>query len=1147
MYIYSPQNANPEDLDRTLTCDRRELAERMISRLLEAFKIGGAHHQLVIAPRGAGKTHLLTYIRNELETKQKALAVIPMSEEERGITSLLDILLAVLSALETSPPDYREQIREAGPESAIKRAEEIVDAAIREQPTLLIVENLGDLFNGMEQQVLLAFRAFLERHPQLSIMASSVTLFERSKVADHPFHGFFTIHPLVSLDLEGAIAYLCQLAELKDDYELVKALKRPEGRERVEAIHALTGGNHRFLAQFAEFLSTKGLDELVDPFIRLVDRELTPYFQQRLDRLSPQQNKILNAIADHHGTAITVKEIADYTFTTSQTVSSQLRDLLRDSYVQRNPVGREACYELREPLLRLVLDIKEGRDGPLPLIVSFLRHWYRSYELLTLMQQCNKISRSYYEAALKEGDIEKRFGMVQGTTKDYVKTSVDKLCERRKGAADQAECILLDDLLAGLALEDKSRYEEALILYRNLEDTVTNDVSQPYPDDLIATLFFRQGFVLGELDRKKEALRAYEKVIDRYSDSEQPELQELLAKSFFNRGVALSQLDKSTDALAAYQELVNRWSTSGELPIQKLVASTINNQAGVLSQSGRAEEALVAIDNLLDRYGDSSEPELQEPIAVNMFNRGVILGDMSRIKESLVAYTVFIDRWEGSEDPKLKFHVAQAFFNQAMMLTRTDRREEALVNFDTILNRYGDSENADYQEVVAKATLYRGVVLAELGRSEESIAALETLIGRFGDFEDMKFRIPVAKALFSKSVALSDLGRTEDELEVYDALVNRYGNCKESELRVLVVQSFLNRGVALVDLGRKKEGLAALEDLLDRYGNSEEPEFQDAIVSAWSFKAKTLRAEGQPKEARVEIDKWLSRNDYFEQPELQIWLIKALIERAAASVELGEFNEALSDLNSLLRRYGNSNQPEDQALLANALFLQGLVLGQAVGKEEMLTAFDTLYGRFADSEQPDVQIWVAKALMNWSGTMSALGKHQEALLKCDALLNRYGDSRQEEVRRAVAGGLFNKIIILNQLGRLDEMLAVVDIILSRYGHLEEPWVQELVGRILDRFILTPDIFSKVAKKLSLNTGLLLAGLIYWTRRQLPLQPNKVAKFAEQGLILLEAFGDIEEVKMALDVIVAVRHDAEGDPKGLLALPKEIRQLVQSEQ
>lgn len=80
--------------------------------------------------------------------------------------------------------------------------------------------------------------------------------------------------------------------------------------------------------------------------------ELTPYYQARLDWLSSQQREIVEFLA-RAKYAVPVKEIAAQLFLPHQTVTAQLRELKQKGYVLSNQVGREARYELTEPLMRL--------------------------------------------------------------------------------------------------------------------------------------------------------------------------------------------------------------------------------------------------------------------------------------------------------------------------------------------------------------------------------------------------------------------------------------------------------------------------------------------------------------------------------------------------------------------------------------------------------------------------------------------------------------------------------------------------------------------------------------------------------------------------------------------------------------------------
>jgi DNA-binding MarR family transcriptional regulator len=403
LMIFSPQNCTLEVLDQILTPKRRKVAEQIIKAIEESIQTKTSHHHLVVGPRGAGKTHLLAYIRKQINNDK--LKIISFSEEERGVSSFFDFLIVALRLTGVSNSEIQRHFQGCLPDERENSAIEMLETQIQGHHLLIVCENLSDLFGHKGfQKDLLSLRKFLQNHPEISLLASTVEMFSKSQKADHPFYGFFHMYSLQALEEKEVGPYLKHLATLKGDHELANELDKDILQPRIKAIFHLTGGNHRLLAMLSLFLTLQGMNELVQPFVQMVDRELTPYYQQKLDRLSDQQNKVLHTLAEHQGAAMNVQEIADYIFSTSQTVSKVLHDLLALNYVLRHPVGRESYYELREPLLRLVLDIKQGREKPLQLIVEFLKNWYAIKELASLSEKTPKelLSHSYLPQNLKE-------------------------------------------------------------------------------------------------------------------------------------------------------------------------------------------------------------------------------------------------------------------------------------------------------------------------------------------------------------------------------------------------------------------------------------------------------------------------------------------------------------------------------------------------------------------------------------------------------------------------------------------------------------------------------------------------------------------------------------------------------------------------
>ena len=99
--IFSPQNSTLTVLESTLTSERRTVARMLLDSVKQGMRSRASHHYLLIGPRGSGKTHILSYVRKTIKQKLEVypdVMVLALSEEERGLTCLLDFLLACLRA-----------------------------------------------------------------------------------------------------------------------------------------------------------------------------------------------------------------------------------------------------------------------------------------------------------------------------------------------------------------------------------------------------------------------------------------------------------------------------------------------------------------------------------------------------------------------------------------------------------------------------------------------------------------------------------------------------------------------------------------------------------------------------------------------------------------------------------------------------------------------------------------------------------------------------------------------------------------------------------------------------------------------------------------------------------------------------------------
>ncbi|MCJ8274970.1 MAG: MarR family transcriptional regulator [Psychrosphaera sp.] len=369
--------------------------EPLLQSLLEAHQLSvttaNKHFSLFIGPRGIGKTHLLSLFFHRLEA-DPLLAdntlIAWLREEEWGIAGYLDLLIHILNSLDSDScfaghfinrAAQMDRLYELEEEDAIQHAEQLLLQLVGDKTLLLISENMDLIFDGLGKDGQHQFRAFIQNSAKITIVAAAQSLFTGVTIRTSPFYGFFDIQHLQPLLIDEAVELLINIAEFDKKPDLVAMLKSAKGRVRVRALHHLANGNPRIYVTFSQLIQADSLDQFTDVVLQMLD-ELTPYYQAKMLQIPPQQRKLVQFLCRQQG-ATQVTDIAKYTHLKHQAASAQLKKLRDGGYVTTTAVGRASYYEIAEPLMRLVLEVKEARATPVRLLINFLRHWFSSKEL----------------------------------------------------------------------------------------------------------------------------------------------------------------------------------------------------------------------------------------------------------------------------------------------------------------------------------------------------------------------------------------------------------------------------------------------------------------------------------------------------------------------------------------------------------------------------------------------------------------------------------------------------------------------------------------------------------------------------------------------------------------------------------------------
>ncbi len=162
----------------------REVETDAIARAVRAFLAGGAPLPVFLfGPRGVGKSHLLTWLRREIdhEVRVGGARVVPVPEDIPEFRDPLRLLARVLLG---RPPRYQEQLPPPPPLGP---------------NTVLLWEGLGRQLTALGVEGRRSLRGLLSDRPWPYIIATGASLSSELVGEGEAFRGHFDARPLPPL------------------------------------------------------------------------------------------------------------------------------------------------------------------------------------------------------------------------------------------------------------------------------------------------------------------------------------------------------------------------------------------------------------------------------------------------------------------------------------------------------------------------------------------------------------------------------------------------------------------------------------------------------------------------------------------------------------------------------------------------------------------------------------------------------------------------------------------------------------------------------------------------------------------------------------------------------------------------------------
>ena len=730
---FNPGTLQSDDEIRAQFVVRQHELDIVLEVLRGNIESPSCQHVLIVAPRGRGKTMLLARVAAELRTDtalSECLLPVQFMEESQEVFTLADFWLETLfhlaRASEAHDPEFAWELRATHADLAGRWREQMLEdyarAAVLEaanrlgKKLVLMVENLQALCENVDDDFGWKLRGTLQSEPQIVLLATATSRFERLDDAQEPFFELFRTVQLEPLNTE----------ECRRLWQIVSG--DTVSRREIRPLEILTGGSPRLLVIIAGFAQHRSLRRLMEELVTLID-EHTEYFRGHLEVLPKSERRVYVAVLDLWRLS-SPSEIAARARMDVRVVSTMLGRLVKRGAVRKAGHGRKQTYAAAEPLYSIYYKLRRERDEAAVVenLILFMVVFYDPSELSRMRHQL--LSEAMNSTVVQAGiaralarkpparDIPSRMKW------DFVKEVSDKVEDHRQAMAeDRLEKDIKTAFQEG-ALERVIEVIERFVASGRLKTSQRSEHWLAYLSHMKAGAYFQMGDL-------QSVIAISNDIRGRFRKARAVLVLYRFAEVLLQGAMARFELGDFLTTITQCKEVEKRLSAFNAPPLQQSIAEALLFQAKAQRAIGNYETALSLVDDVVERFEDSKRQEVQRSVIGAFLEKGhTIRAQQKDAETAIAAYDEVIRRCGKSEVPEANAWIATALLNRGSTRGGLGDFEGEMASYQELIDRYGSSDTPETRMQVAIALGCKGIRLAQMGRAEEALHTCEEFEGR---------------------------------------------------------------------------------------------------------------------------------------------------------------------------------------------------------------------------------------------------------------------------------------------------------------------------------------------------------------------------------------------------------------------------------
>ncbi len=404
-------------------------------------------HYIIQGNRGQGKTTMLLRIAYEINNDPKlSKRMIPVifNEEQYSITRLFKLWESIAEYLdegnEINGLYEKMQVLDYDDDYEFQCFELLEKTLIANKKKLILfIDNIDEMFEKFSKKEHHRLREVFMESAEIRVIGASSVSLEFHHDYGKPFYHFFKMPYLKGLTTAATKKLLLGLGRHYKKDRVNHIVKNQPGR--IEALRRLTGGVIRTIIILFEIFVDDENGNAFKDLEKILD-SVTPLYKHRMDKLSAQQQEIVNFIALNWD-AVTTKEIAKKTRIQSKAVSAQLGQLEKFHIIDKEKTNtKNYLYRIHERFFNIWYLMRLGRkwdERRVRFIVEFLQIWcddkeleVRAHRHLHALSQGKIVDRHAFmmtEALVRTPIKQETQSQLLENTRAYLENCGSELCE----------------------------------------------------------------------------------------------------------------------------------------------------------------------------------------------------------------------------------------------------------------------------------------------------------------------------------------------------------------------------------------------------------------------------------------------------------------------------------------------------------------------------------------------------------------------------------------------------------------------------------------------------------------------------------------------------------------------------------------------